>query len=81
MTTLAVRVPEPLLEGLDELVQQGLYKNRTEAVRAALHALTEAHSRRETDRAIVEGYRRHPPEPVDSGVDALAKRSIMQEPW
>jgi len=81
MTTLAVRVSDSLLEQLDALVSNGPFQTRTEVVRTALEALIEEQRRREVDRAIVEGYRRHPPEPPDAFTDSLAQRSIVEEPW
>lgn len=81
MTTLAVRVPEETMQSLDALVVAGQYPNRTAAVRAALDALLDAEHRRAVDRAIVEGYRRHPPAPPDEFLESLADRSVMDEPW
>jgi Arc/MetJ-type ribon-helix-helix transcriptional regulator len=81
MTTLAVRVPDTLLEGLDSLVDAGRFPNRTAAVRAALGALLEDERRQEVDRAIIDGYTRKPPERPDALTRALAERSIELEPW
>lgn len=81
MTTLAVRVPDSLMQALDELVSQGTYTNRTAAVRAALDRLVTDEQRRAVDRSIVEGYARKPAEPADPFVRDLAKRSIDIEPW
>ena len=33
---IACRIPEALLQGMDELVQKGFYENRSQAVRAAV---------------------------------------------
>ena len=33
---IACRMPEALLQGMDELVQKGFYENRSQAVRAAV---------------------------------------------
>lgn len=81
MTTLAVRVADAVIEQLDALVARGRYANRTAAVRDALERLIASERRRAVDRAIVEGYARHPPEPPDDYVRALAERSIREEPW
>ncbi|BEP17048.1 hypothetical protein PYJP_04000 [Pyrofollis japonicus] len=40
---LVVKIPEMFLEGLDELVSAGVYRNRSEAVRAAIRLLLERH--------------------------------------
>lgn len=33
---IACRIPEALLQGMDELVQKGFYENRSQAIRAAV---------------------------------------------
>ncbi|MEZ0248000.1 MAG: ribbon-helix-helix domain-containing protein [Thermoproteus sp.] len=40
---ITVRLPRGLLEGLGDLVERGLYPNRSEAVRAAIMELLERH--------------------------------------
>ncbi|MEL9991401.1 MAG: ribbon-helix-helix domain-containing protein [Thermoproteus sp.] len=40
---ITVRLPKGLLDGLEELVERGLYPNRSEAVRAAIVDLLERH--------------------------------------
>ncbi len=81
MTTLAVRVPDTLLDRLDALVADGRYANRTEVVRTALDRLMADERRHEIDQAIVEGYARRPADPPDTLTRELAERSIEQEPW
>jgi Arc/MetJ-type ribon-helix-helix transcriptional regulator len=81
MTTLAVRLPDPLLEALDALVADGRYPNRTAAVRGALQRLIAEERRSAVDRAIAEGYARTPSEPPDETVRALVERSVRQEAW
>jgi putative addiction module CopG family antidote len=81
MTTLAVRVPDSLLENLDALIAEGRYANRTAAVRAALDRLVAEERRQAVDRAIVEGYARKPADTPDAFTRALAGRSIKLEPW
>lgn len=41
MTRVTVRLPERLIQGLDALVEQGLYADRCEAVRDAVRDLVE----------------------------------------
>jgi Arc/MetJ-type ribon-helix-helix transcriptional regulator len=36
MTVIALKIPEALLDGLDRLVEAGLYRSRSEAIRAAV---------------------------------------------
>lgn len=84
MTTeqIAVRLPHELLADLDDLVARGVYASRAAAVRAGVEAITELQRRRATDRAIVDGYRRVPPNvsEVDAAVASL-RDAIAEEPW
>lgn len=84
MTTeqIAVRLPHELLADLDDLVARGVYASRAAAVRAGVEAITELQRRRATDRAIVEGYRRVPPNvsEIDATLASL-RDAIAEEPW
>lgn len=79
---IAVRLPEPLLSDLDELVNSGIYKSRAAAVRAGIEAIMELDQRRRTDRAIVEGYKRKPPTTTEDQAAVVSLReAILDEPW
>lgn len=79
---IAIRIPDDLLEQLDELVAQGRFATRTDAVREALRALVESEERRRIDAAIVAGYRRHPPTAEElAWVDDSERDMIAEEPW
>jgi Arc/MetJ-type ribon-helix-helix transcriptional regulator len=79
---IAVRLPEELLNELDALVASGVYESRAAAVRASVEALMVLKRRQQTDRSIVEGYRRTPPttDEHDSAVASL-RDAIAEEPW
>jgi len=79
---VAVRLPGELLDQLDDLVARGVYPSRAAAVRAGIEAITEWERRRETDRAVVEGYRRIPATATekDAAVASL-REAIAEEPW
>jgi len=79
---IAVRLPRELLADLDDLVARGIYPSRAAAVRAGVEAIAELERRRTTDRAIVDGYRRVPPEvsEIDASVASL-RDAIAEEPW
>ena len=82
MTTVAVRLPDELIEGIDSLVQQGAYSNRTDAIKRALTVLLAAHEKNEIDRAIVEGYLRHPQTDDELAIaEAAIIALIEEEPW
>jgi Arc/MetJ-type ribon-helix-helix transcriptional regulator len=79
---IAVRLPESLLVELDELVSRGVYESRAAAVRAGIEAVAELERRRQTDRAVVEGYRRTPPTKVEHAAAIASLRdAIVEEPW
>jgi len=79
---IAVRLPEPLLADLDELVTTGAYESRAAAVRAGIEAITKLERQRQTDRAIVDGYSRQPPTQTEHNA-ALAslREAILDEAW
>jgi Arc/MetJ-type ribon-helix-helix transcriptional regulator len=84
MTTeqIAVRVPEELLNELDALVASGAFESRAEAVRAGIQAITVLERRRQTDRAIVDAYRRTPPTAAEQDAALASLRdAIAEEPW
>lgn len=39
MKTISVNIPEAFVKGLEDLVQKGLYANRSEAIRVAIRDL------------------------------------------
>lgn len=57
---IAVRLPAPLLDQIDELVEGGRFETRAEAVRAGIEQLVDEERRRRVGEAIVEGYTRLP---------------------
>ena len=82
MTTVALRLPDELVEALDELVAGGRYSTRTEVIRSAVEALLAAHEQVAIDHAIVAGYRRLPQ--TDDEIAAATAATIAlieEEPW
>jgi Arc/MetJ-type ribon-helix-helix transcriptional regulator len=84
MTTeqIAVRLPRELLAELDMLVKAGRYESRAAAVRAGVEAIARAERERVIDRAMVDGYRRMPPAPIEetAALESL-RQAIAEEPW
>lgn len=79
---IAVRLSDELLAQLDGLVERGVYENRAAAVRAGIEVLAELQRRRDTDRAVVAGYRRIPPTSADTeAAIASLREAIAEEPW
>ena len=79
---VAVPVPVELLRALDSLVDAGRFESRAAAVRAGVEAIVRQEHELGLDRAVVEGYRRVPPDtgPDDAAVASL-KDAILDEPW
>lgn len=79
---IAVKLPDELLEAVDDLVAAGRFSSRSSAVRAGLSIVVSQAERDVTDRAFAEGFRRHPDTP-DELADArrLAVDAIEDEPW
>lgn len=79
---IAVRLPEELLAELDDLVGRGVYESRAAAVRAGIEAVVELERRRQTDRAVIEGYRRTPSTKAErEAAIASLRDAILEEPW
>ena len=79
---IAVRIPDALAESLEDLVSQGRFQTKAEAIRAALQALVDQERRRRLGELIADGYRRIPQDEDElERVRREAIRSIEQEPW
>ncbi len=82
MTQIAVKLPDALLQDLDDLVAQGIFPNRSAAVRRAVEAIVARQRRDDLDRAYVEGYRRSPESELEMAeAERLAEQAIEDEPW
>lgn len=79
---IAVRLPDELSRQLADLVEQGRFASKADAIRTAVWRLLEAENRRLTGEQIAAGYLRIPQtdEEIAVATDA-AIRSIHEEPW
>lgn len=82
MTQIAVKLPGDVLDGIDRLVEEGVYANRSDAVRQALVELIRRRQRLVIDQRFAAGFAANP-ETDDELADAtrLAIESIDDEPW
>ncbi len=79
---LVTRVPDEVVATIDELVREGVFDSRSDAVRAGLAAVIERRRRLVVGQAIAEGYRRFPQLEDDlSWSDAASAAMIGEEPW
>ena len=82
MAQIVARIDEGLAVQIDRLVDSGVVRSRSDAVRRALRALVESERRRSIGEAIVEGYRRIPQTEHEAGwTDDRAGSMIAEEPW
>lgn len=57
---IAIRIPNEMAESLAELVEQGRFETKADAVRTALRVLVDAERRRRVGQLIAGGYQRFP---------------------
>lgn len=79
-TQLVVQVDDDLLAPLDERAgAEGI--SRSELIRRAIRAFVASDAEAVLDRAIADGYRRHPASRSAPDVVARAAASIEEERW
>ena len=79
---LVTRVPDDLATAIDDLVREGVFESRSEAVRAGLVAMVDHRRRAAVGQAIADGYRRVPQNSDDlTWSDAASAAMIAEEPW
>ena len=79
---LVTRVPDDVVKAIDELVREGVFESRSEAVRAGLDAVVDHRRRVAVGQAIVDGYRRVSQLDDElSWSDAASTAMIGEEPW
>jgi Arc/MetJ-type ribon-helix-helix transcriptional regulator len=79
---LVTRVPDDVIAAVDKLVHEGVFRSRSEAVRAGLAVVVERQRRAATGRAIADGYRRLPQREDDlAWADAASAAMIAEDPW
>lgn len=82
MATVAIRLPDDVLDQLDKLVRPDGYATRTEAIRTAIEALLAAHEKAAVDKEIVDAYIRIPQTDEEVAIAAAATRALIEEePW
>ena len=79
---LVARVPDDLAAAIDDLVREGVFESRSDAVRVGLAAVIDHRRRAAVGRAIADGYRRVPQLDDDlAWSDAASAAMIAEEPW
>lgn len=81
-TQIALKLPDELAKALDDLVERGTYRSRSQAVRVAVEALVRRAAAERVDAAFVEGFSRQPERPEElADATRLAIEAIEDEPW
>jgi Arc/MetJ-type ribon-helix-helix transcriptional regulator len=82
MTQIAVKLPDGLVRELDALVAQGLFANRSSAVRRAIEMIVSGQYRAALEEVYSDGYRRVPESESElAEARRLATLAINDEPW
>ena len=82
MAQLVTRVNDELVAQLDEMVESGEVKSRSDAVRRALEAMLDQRRRSLIGEAIVDGYRRMPETEEElRWAEWNLRGMIAEEPW
>lgn len=79
---VAVKLPDGLVEQLDQLVQTGVFDSRSQAIRSGLEAIVAARHRDGIDRSYRDVFARIPDTPGEiADATRLAVAAIHEEPW
>jgi Arc/MetJ-type ribon-helix-helix transcriptional regulator len=79
---IEVRIPNALAKALDDLVSEGMFETKAQAIRAAHQTLVDQERRRRMGELIADGYWRIPQDEDEvEPARRAAIRSIEQEPW
>lgn len=81
MTQVVARVDDELISAVDELIDGGHFRSRSDAIRLGLEVVVDQQRRQAVGAAIVDGYRRQPQEDDDLWSDEATIAMISEEPW
>jgi Arc/MetJ-type ribon-helix-helix transcriptional regulator len=82
MGQFVTRIDDDLARAIDQLVEEGVFHSRSEAVRKSLTATLDAHRRIRLGRETNEGYSRVPETDEELRLaEAVATLMIAAEPW
>lgn len=81
-TQIAVRLDDEDVARLDDMVSDGRFDSRAEAVRAAVRRMLDAEHRLAIGEAIADGYGRVPQSDDEvTAAEVNVRRLIEEEPW
>ncbi len=82
MTQVVARLDDDLIAAVDDMVKEGVFESRSDAIRIALRRIVDERRRHKIGQAIIEGYRRIPVTAEETAwAEAATIRMIEEEPW
>jgi Arc/MetJ-type ribon-helix-helix transcriptional regulator len=82
MAQVVARLNDDLVAAVDDLVSEGVFESRSDAIRRALEFVVDAERRTRIGDAIVAGYERIPETAEElRWAEAATAAMIADEPW
>lgn len=82
MTQVVARLDDDLVAAIDDMVRDGLFESRSDAIRIAVRRVVDERRRHKIGQAIIEGYRRIPVTAEETAwAEAATIAMIEEEPW
>jgi len=82
MAQVVARLSDDLVAAIDDLVNEGVFESRSDAIRRALEFVVDAERRRGIGDAILAGYQRLPETAEElRWAEAATAAMIADEPW
>jgi Arc/MetJ-type ribon-helix-helix transcriptional regulator len=82
VTQVVARLDDALVAAIDDMVNEGLFDSRSDAIRVALRRVVDERRRHQIGQAIIEGYRRVPETAEEiAWAEAATIAMIEEEPW
>jgi Arc/MetJ-type ribon-helix-helix transcriptional regulator len=74
---LVIRVPDDVVAAIDDLIEQGVFTSRSDAVRTGLIDVIDRRRRASLGKAIADGYRRLPQADEEAGWPDTASAAMI----
>jgi Arc/MetJ-type ribon-helix-helix transcriptional regulator len=82
MAQVVARLNDDLVAAVDDLVSEGVFESRSDAIRRALEFIVDTERRRRIGDAIIAGYQRIPETAEElRWAEAATAAMIADEPW
>lgn len=79
---IALKLPDAVVEEIDQLVDAGQYQSRSQVVRQGIDSILALHRREAIDASFRAGFEAHPDGDAElAEARALGLAAIAEEPW